>query len=159
MAVRKRGHLRSCEVTHCDVINYDVIHCDVTHCRRPRPGSALSGSRPTSSARPPTRAVSASSPPKPPFRDAAAPRGSRSRSCQPKDAKFTFEHFSTGGGGYKTNHFSEWLVLFHELSRDWSFVKKNSNFLVIGLIKVKSVKMTFCRYCVFNPEKPKYILL
>ena len=27
----------------------------------------------------------------------------------------------TGEGGYKTNHFSEWLVLFHEFLSDWSY--------------------------------------
>ena len=27
----------------------------------------------------------------------------------------------TEGGGYKTYHFSQWLVLFHEVSSDWSY--------------------------------------
>ena len=47
---------------------------------------------------------------------------------------------TTGGGGYKTNHFSDWLVLFHEFSSDWSYkrqIRKKWPFAEIGKIYVK----------------------
>ena len=58
--------------------------------------------------------------------------------------------WSTGGGIYNINHFSKWLVLFHEFSSDWCYksqFRKNDllqnskkfqmkNLRVIGLIAV-----------------------
>ena len=42
----------------------------------------------------------------------------------------------TTGGGYKTNHFSEWLVLFHEFSSAWSYRSHSRTkfFRVLGVI-------------------------
>ena len=44
--------------------------------------------------------------------------------------KYTIAENIQGGGVYNTNHFSEWLVLFHEFSSDWCY-KSHSHLKIL----------------------------